>query len=68
VAAGLLVGTAASLGANHLIATELWGVKPYDPITMVTVVIVISTIGLFASLAPAFRATQVQPTVSLRYE
>jgi putative ABC transport system permease protein len=68
ITAGLLVGIAASLGANRLIATELWGVKPHDPLTMVTVVAVISVIGLIASLAPALRATRVDPTVSLRYE
>ena len=68
ITAGLLLGTVASLGANHLIATELWGVKPYDPVTMVTVIILISLIGLIASLAPALRATQVEATVSLRYE
>jgi len=68
IGAGLLIGTAVSLGANRLIATELWGVKPHDPVTMVAVIVVISAIGLIASLAPAVRATRVQPTVSLRYE
>ena len=68
IAAGLALGTAASLGANRLIATELWGVKPHDPLTMSAVVIVISIIGLLACIVPARRATRVDPAVSLRYE
>jgi putative ABC transport system permease protein len=68
IAAGLAVGVVASLGANRLIASELWGVKPHDPLTMVSVVIVISMVGLMACLVPARRATQVDPAVSLRYD
>jgi putative ABC transport system permease protein len=68
ITTGLVVGVAASLGANRLIASELWGVKPHDPITMVTVVIVISVIGLLACIVPAHRATRVNPSVSLRYD
>lgn len=68
IGAGLAVGVAASLGANRLIASELWGVKPYDPLTMVTVVGVILIIGLLACLVPARRAMRVDPMMSLRYD
>ena len=68
IAAGLVVGVLVSLGANRLIATELWGVKPHDPVTMATVVVTISLIGLLACMVPARRATRVDPAVSLRYD
>ena len=68
ITAGLAAGVAASLGANRLIASELWGVKPHDPLTMVTVVIVIFLVGLMACMVPARRATRVDPAVSLRYD
>ena len=68
IGTGLGVGVAASLGANRLITTQLWGVKPHDPLTMVSVVIVISIVGLLACMVPARRATRVDPAVSLRYD
>jgi hypothetical protein len=68
IVADLVVGVAASLGANRLIASELWGVTPHDAITMVAVVVLISIIGLMACMVPARRATQVEPAVSLRYD
>lgn len=68
IASGLALGVAASLGANRLIASELWGVKPHDPSTISAVVIVISIIGLLACIVPARRAMRVDPAVSLRYD
>jgi putative ABC transport system permease protein len=68
IAIGLIFGIVASLGANRLIASELWGVTPHDAVTMVTVVFVISMIGLMACMVPARRATRVDPAVSLRYD
>jgi ABC-type antimicrobial peptide transport system permease subunit len=53
---------------NRLIANQLWGVQPHDPVTMASVIAIIAIIGLVACLAPAFRATRVDPVVSLRYE
>ena len=68
VGAGLIVGVGASLGANRLIAAELWGVKPHDPVTLGSVVVILSVVGLIACVAPARRATRVDPLTSLRYE
>ena len=68
IAVGLAVGVIASLVANRFIASQLWGVKPYDPITLGGVAIVVSIVGLLACSVPARRATQVDPAISLRYE
>jgi putative ABC transport system permease protein len=68
VAIGLGIGLIASLLLNRLIANQLWGVQPHDPVTMASVIAIIAIIGLVACLAPAFRATRVDPVVSLRYE
>jgi len=43
-------------------------VTPQDPPVFTTVVLVITAVGLLASLVPARRATRTQPTVALRYE
>ncbi len=68
IAIGLAVGVVASLLLNRLIASQLWGVEPHDPLTMFSVVLIIAVIGMVACLVPAQRATRVDPVVSLRYE
>ena len=68
VSIGLAVGIVASLFLNRLIANQLWGVQPHDPVTMVSVIVIIAIIGTLACLVPAKRATRVDPVVSLRYE
>jgi putative ABC transport system permease protein len=68
VSIGLAVGVVASLLLNRLIANQLWGVQPHDPITMASVILIIAIIGTLACLVPARRATRVDPVVSLRYE
>jgi putative ABC transport system permease protein len=53
---------------NRLIANQLWGVQPHDPLTMISVMLVIALIGTLACLIPARRATDVDPVDSLRYQ
>ncbi len=65
---GLAVGFIASLLLNRLIASQLWGVKPHDPLTMIAVTAIIAIIGTLACLIPAKRATRVDPLVALRHQ
>ena len=68
ISIGLAVGLFASLLLNRLIVNQLWGVQPHDPLTMVTVILIILTIGTLACVIPAKRATDVEPLEALRYE
>ena len=68
VSVGLAVGLVASLLLNRLIANQLWGVEPHDPLTMISVILMIALIGTMACLIPARRATHVDPIASLRYQ
>jgi putative ABC transport system permease protein len=68
VCTGLLIGAIASLFLNRLIANQLWGVKPHDPVTMITVIAIIAAVSGLACFIPAKRATRVDPLVALRYE
>jgi putative ABC transport system permease protein len=56
------------LGVARLIATQLWGVSPYDPPTLIVVPLLLLITGLVACWVPARRAARVDPLVALRYE
>jgi putative ABC transport system permease protein len=65
---GLAIGLVVSLAVSRVIASQLWGVSPYDPATLGSVAAVLLLTGLVASWVPARRATRVDPLVALRYE
>jgi ABC-type antimicrobial peptide transport system permease subunit len=65
---GVIAGLVASFGVARLIASQLWSVSPYDPITLCGVVAMVAMVGLAACYFPARRATHVDPMVALRYE
>ena len=68
VLAGLAGGIIAAFGLTRLIASQLFGVKPLDPLTLVSAVGVLSLVAVLAALLPAQRAARVDPTTVLRDE
>jgi putative ABC transport system permease protein len=65
---GVVIGLAVSLGVCRVVATQLWGISAYDPLTLATVPILLLVTGLVACWVPARRAARVDPLVALRYE
>ncbi len=63
---GVLLGGAASVATNRVIATHVWTVRIFDPIALGAAVVLITILGGAACFHPAFRATRVDPAVSLR--
>ncbi len=65
---GLVVGLVASFGATRVIASQLWGISPHDPFTLIGVVGVLVLAGLAACYVPARKATRVNPITALKCE
>ena len=68
VGVGLGIGLAASLAVGRLVSSLLYGVRSIDPVTFVTVPLVLLGVACLAILAPARRAAKVDPMVALRHE
>lgn len=67
-AVGAVVGLAGALVLSQLIKSQLFGVQPFDPLTLVTVLIVMGLVATAAAWLPARRAARVDPLVALRRE
>jgi predicted permease len=68
VAVGLAIGLAAAFAGTRAIANLIVGIKPTDPLTFLTVILLLSAIALGACWIPARRATRISPLTALRYE
>lgn len=68
VVPGVLIGIPCAIGAARLIRSQLYGVTPTDPWTMIGSSVVFVVTGLVAALVPALRAAKVDPVEALRQE
>jgi predicted permease len=68
VLAGLILGVPAALLGARLISTQLFGLSPTDPLTLIGAAIVLSVVAMLAGYLPARRASRVNPLNALRYE
>lgn len=65
---GIAIGLAAALALSRVLSTLVFGVKATDITTFLTVSAILVSVGLFASVLPAYRATRVDPLRTLRDE
>ncbi len=68
VGAGLFAGLVLSFLAGRGIGSLLVGVSPSDPVTLISVALLLAAVGLVASYIPARRAMNVEPLRALKYE
>src|SRR5262249_47586769 len=65
---GVVIGLAASLAANRLIESMLYGLTPNDPTTILLAMLLMTSVAAFAGYLPARRASLIDPLAALRYE
>ena len=56
---GVLAGTAASLWVSDLLTSMLFGLRPRDPVTLLTAIAILCTSGVIAGWLPAWRASRI---------
>jgi ABC-type lipoprotein release transport system permease subunit len=66
IALALAIGVSAAFGFTTFLSSLLFGVEARDPITMFGVAALLAVIGLLASALPAWRASRVDPSRTLR--
>jgi ABC-type antimicrobial peptide transport system permease subunit len=65
---GIGIGVPFVLALGRLVESQLYDVKPSDPVVIAIAVLLLSSAGLGAALIPAHRASSVNPTDALRFE
>jgi ABC-type antimicrobial peptide transport system permease subunit len=66
--AGLTIGLVCSVAASTVVRTLLFGIQPWDPVTLASVAALLALVSMAASFMPAHRAASVNPTDALRME
>jgi predicted permease len=65
---GAVFGLAAAAGATRLLASQLFGLKPGDPVVYASATALIALLGLIAAYLPAHGASAVDPMAALRHD
>ena len=65
---GVAVGLGGAAAISRLFSSFLYGIRSTDPFTFVAVSLLLLLIAFLAILLPGLRASQVAPSVALRYE
>jgi predicted lysophospholipase L1 biosynthesis ABC-type transport system permease subunit len=65
---GAIAGVLGSLALARLLKSELFGIKPTDPVTLISAAVLMLLVALAACYLPARRATRIDPLEALRHE
>jgi len=66
VVVGVAIGVPLALVGTRLVAAQLFGVGPTDPLTVISATLVTILLGVFAGLGPLRRASRIDPLIALR--
>jgi predicted permease len=67
-AVGIAAGAATAMAASSWLSNLLYGVRAWDPPTLVGIAALLALVALMAAAVPAWRATRVDPISALRAE
>lgn len=67
-AVGLALGLVGAMAGTRLLTTVLFQVTPHDPMVYLSVILLLGTVTMVASVVPAWRAANTDPLVALRQE
>ncbi|HEV2416934.1 MAG TPA: ABC transporter permease [Terriglobia bacterium] len=65
---GVAAGVVGAFFTTKFLAKQLYGIKPTDPVTFISVSLILAAVALLACYIPARRATRVDPLTALRHE
>jgi predicted permease len=65
---GMVVGIGVALAVSRFLASLLFGVSPFDPLTYTAVAVALGAVALIATWLPARQASMVEPAIALRAE
>ena len=68
IVAGVVAGLGSAAALTPLLSGLLFGVRPSDPLTYVSIALVLAAVGVAACYVPARRATRIDPMIALRCE
>jgi putative ABC transport system permease protein len=68
VGIGLGIGIPAAIGAGYLMASQLFGVAPWNPLLLASTTVLLGSPALCAAVIPARRAATIDPMQALRSE
>jgi predicted permease len=68
VGTGVVLGVTVGLWASRFVGALLYGLTPRDPATLVGAVLVLTAVAASAAGLPAWRASRIDPAVTLRDE
>ena len=68
VAVGLALGLLAGVVASRALESQLFGVRPFDPLALVGVAAALALVSLLALATPAWRAASIDPARAMRVE
>jgi len=65
---GIIIGLAVAAASSQALKSLLFGISQLDPITYAGVILVLALVAALACFTPAWRASRVDPSITLRAE
>jgi predicted permease len=67
-AIGILIGLLGAVATSRIVVSLLYGVSRFDLVTYISVIALLAAVSAIACWLPAWRAAQVDPSITLRAE